>query len=273
MVILSYVGLDIGGGGGKISKTVYAVISDDGNMPVLIDVDSLGLDGVPKLLRRHKPKSIVIDAPLSWDIDISTGFRRADVWLRQQIPESLEHSVMATNSMQAVPVRGLHFAMEFIEEAKKLGIGLLIAETHPTVSLYRFLSNFNNYSLSGPNLSPILRNRFLRLLNSVNFTPSNTPKAPKNPLEMLVKKYKIDTSLPQNIFSFFTSAGLSCTPASASSLLRFINNVNDDTLDAVTCALVNYSLFHPTIPWQSNLNFFMHPEPAKRRSFGELYTF
>lgn len=233
MVILNYVGLDIGGG--KNNKTVYAVISDTdtGNGPVLIDVNPLGLDDVPNLVRTFNPQLVVIDAPLSWNLDRNTGMRHADDWLKEKVPDSIRSSVMSTNSMQAVPVRGLHFAIEF-----EL-FEVLVAETHPTISLYHLLISLKFTPLTAENLT-------------------NAYKDSKSPNSLIFLSHLLNMQ--------FLSGSFSTT------LQKKGFTLTDDFLDATICALLCY-YFNQQDPLYPVLTFNTSPHLAVNRSFGNLHIF
>jgi predicted nuclease with RNAse H fold len=122
-----FLGVDIAGS----DNTWFSVITpgDDG-VDIVARPAKTTLESLVEYCQQNPVLAVAIDAPLTTSLSAETGFRPSDLQLRGLLPSKFRNWVASTNSLMAVPVRGMMLA----DHLSPL-VGTIL-ETHPRASLY-----------------------------------------------------------------------------------------------------------------------------------------
>lgn len=122
-----FLGVDIAGA----DNTWFTALASGEKDPVIFTQPAkTTLEALVTFCQQNPVLAVAIDAPLTTSLAAETGFRPSDQQLRQLLPAEFRNWVASTNSLMAVPVRGMLLADHL---APLVGT---IIETHPRASLY-----------------------------------------------------------------------------------------------------------------------------------------
>lgn len=140
-----FLGIDLAG-----SKNTWAVSLEKGEKGLaLTPVLSLKNSSSPSIITdlfeilsfcmKNKVLSVAIDAPLSFSLSNSTGFRLSDRKLKELLPKKAKNWVVSYHALMGVPIRALLLAQEISPYCGA------ILETHPRACFYLALPEDKKY--------------------------------------------------------------------------------------------------------------------------------
>ena len=224
-VFYSY-GLDIGGKNGTILSQIEVTSSS-------IVLKSIGtiksLDTIDKIFKENRNNAtscLVIDAPLSYQIEVENGKRQIDQFYQDILNdyekvknEHPEKWVVSCHSLMAVPIKGIWAARLAANN------NLKVLETHPRVFLYALI------------------NKIAREKINLVFDYKNNIYQNKSSRKKSVKKFQ------KELWEILVAQSNLRVPEDVD-----ISVINDDHIDSLVCALAGVSVILHSSPEKYALN-------------------